>query len=306
MAQIQDNTHKRKRRSSDSSFLGCCFGFSRKVPEQNPQDTVKPLCRKKTRWLSWSRLQIKKPDVKNKTVPIDASVSVAGANRRSPIHPPQGKKNNSKHLVPATATQIPATLRDETVTYNPQKTRHEAAKNIIPEIHENSDDVGSLKDEKRPKLVSTGRQTEAKNRGICCPPGSPEKKVNPCRTIKTLSHSVSFPAPKAEKQAAADSREKQLRPERGTLAGKMDPVVGMSILMVIVVIMLVWGKLCAVLCTSAWFYFAPRLRNAKGGSNVSEENGSNRLGFGLDDQEYKKKVVLEGFLERKRRVPMPQ
>lgn len=60
--------------------------------------------------------------------------------------------------------------------------------------------------------------------------------------------------------------------------------------------MLVWGKLCAILCTSAWFYFVPRLR-----SEDSVSNGLISAESFYDSEEYKKKVVMDGFLERSRR-----
>jgi hypothetical protein len=77
---------------------------------------------------------------------------------------------------------------------------------------------------------------------------------------------------------------------------KLDPLVGMSIVVMTLMIMLLWGKLYAILCASAWFYFVPRLR-----SEDDVKNGLIQREFNLDSEEYKKKVVLEGFLERKRR-----
>ncbi|MCD7446252.1 hypothetical protein HAX54_048450 [Datura stramonium] len=62
-----------------------------------------------------------------------------------------------------------------------------------------------------------------------------------------------------------------------------DSVIGMSILMVTLIIMLFWGKFCAILCTSAWFYFLHKLR-----ANNNDVNSN----------ECKKKVVLNGFLQR--------
>lgn len=77
---------------------------------------------------------------------------------------------------------------------------------------------------------------------------------------------------------------------------KLDPLVGMSIVVMTLMIMLLWGKLCAILCASAWFYFVPRLR-----SEDDVKNGLIQREFNLDSEDYKKRVVLEGFLERKRR-----
>lgn len=87
---------------------------------------------------------------------------------------------------------------------------------------------------------------------------------------------------------------------------KYDPVVGMSIIVVTLLILVLWGRVCAILCTSAWFYFVPRLTY----SAVDTENtglvgttSNPRVPIDLNSDEYKKKVVFEGFLERNHRSP---
>lgn len=73
--------------------------------------------------------------------------------------------------------------------------------------------------------------------------------------------------------------------------------------MVILIIMVLWGKLCAILCTSAWLYFIPQMRSmgrSDGGSS-SVPDPDHPVGLDLGSEEYKKKVVLEGLLERSRR-----
>lgn len=54
------------------------------------------------------------------------------------------------------------------------------------------------------------------------------------------------------------------------------------------------------MCTSAWFYFIPRLKTA----GKSEKVVENQMDCGkpdIESSEYKKKVVLEGLLERNHR-----
>lgn len=75
----------------------------------------------------------------------------------------------------------------------------------------------------------------------------------------------------------------------------------MSIIMVTLVIMILWGRLCAILCTAVWFYFIPRLRSATERPVSSDGPNPNRPD--LNSEEYKKRVVLEGLLERNRRSP---
>lgn len=78
---------------------------------------------------------------------------------------------------------------------------------------------------------------------------------------------------------------------------KFDPLIGMSIVILTLMILLIWGKLCAILCAAAWFYFVPLSRSEED----DVKNGLIPGEFSYDSEEYKKKVVLEGFLQRKRR-----
>ncbi|CAN1255063.1 Uncharacterized protein At5g23160 [Linum perenne] len=146
-------------------------------------------------------------------------------------------------------------------------------------------------------------------------PGSPVSNSNPNGTV-SISRSTTFPAPDylnpeqvqlqpGKKMAAAAGRSRREK-ERG----KLDSVVGLSIIAVTLVIMVIWGRICAIVCTSAWLYFIPRLRTtlsevkvkAKRGKNVGGSGGGGAGEFDLDSVEYKRRVVLEGLLERKRRL----
>ncbi|KAG9441931.1 hypothetical protein H6P81_017785 [Aristolochia fimbriata] len=105
--------------------------------------------------------------------------------------------------------------------------------------------------------------------------------------------SVSFPAP---------GGKRKLHPGAAAGAGNsgdLDPVVGMSVLIVALVVLLLWGRLCAVFCTAAWFYFVPRLR--KETRPPESRAGSGSSSPDKDSVEYKKKVVMEGLLERSHR-----
>ncbi|KAK4750305.1 hypothetical protein SAY87_027754 [Trapa incisa] len=91
--------------------------------------------------------------------------------------------------------------------------------------------------------------------------------------------------------------------------GSLDPLVGMSVMMVILIIMVLWGKVCAILCTSTWLYAIPRMRLIGDKSDGSKNSGQDRpesdklVGLDIGSEEYKKKVVLGGLLERNRRIP---
>lgn len=98
---------------------------------------------------------------------------------------------------------------------------------------------------------------------------------------------------------------KPSRVKNGSRVEKFDPVIGISIIVLTLVIMLVWGRLCAILCTSAWCYFLPRLREAAALAK-RRRSGSDGSAFvrDLKSESYKRKVVLDGFLGRQNRVSL--
>lgn len=101
------------------------------------------------------------------------------------------------------------------------------------------------------------------------------------------------------------TKNKSNPPENVAPTKKYDTLVGVSVIMVTLIILLLWGRLCAILCTSAWFYFVPRLSSAVKNDGVLVERTPTRnpKAVDLNSGEYKRKVVLEGFLERTRRSP---
>lgn len=132
-------------------------------------------------------------------------------------------------------------------------------------------------------------------------PGYPKQLIKP---LAVMSHSVSLPVSRNEKRAIpissslTNSRTVSKNPdqEKESLksAKKLDSAIGLSIVVATLIIMLVWGKVCAILSTTAWLYFVPCL----------VEQNPNRHDQDYDLDEHKKKVVLEGFLERNHRSLM--
>ncbi|CAH2073557.1 unnamed protein product [Thlaspi arvense] len=98
---------------------------------------------------------------------------------------------------------------------------------------------------------------------------------------------------------------KPSRAKNGSRVEKFDPVVGISIIILTLMIMLIWGRLCAILCTSACCYFLPRLRDA---AALAKRKRSSSDGSAyvpdLNSELYKRKVVLDGFLGRQNRVSL--
>lgn len=169
---------------------------------------------------------------------------------------------------------------------------------------------GALKDDScQKRRLSFCRKVESIRTGggsrSSSQPGSPvqpEKKPRPRSGTTGTSAAISPSAsPKRQRRAATPSSARKtwfMSNERTmTGANKLDPLVGMTIIMVTLIIMFLWGRLCAILCTAAWFYLIPRLTNSNSSSTAGNPHPRvDDLDFNSD--EYKKKVVLEGFLER--------
>ncbi|KAL5070810.1 hypothetical protein RYX36_021697 [Vicia faba] len=106
-----------------------------------------------------------------------------------------------------------------------------------------------------------------------------------------------------ERRLSLATQNQTTRKNRQNARGWYDPIVGMSVLVVTLVIMIFWGRFCAILCTSAWLYFIPRFRKS-GVVNINDEEEAKmklRNDVDLDSEEYKKRVIMEGLLGRNNR-----
>ncbi|CAN0909103.1 Uncharacterized protein At5g23160 [Linum grandiflorum] len=177
----------------------------------------------------------------------------------------------------------------------------------------------------RSKAEIFNDRSSSKNGPSMSQPGTPvPKKPNPNDTV-SISRSTTFPGPEhlyrqqpVQLLQPTIVKKKSVGRSGGKDDTKLDSVVGLSIITVTLVIMVVWGRFCAVVCTAAWLYFIPRLRttlSAGAEVKVKPDRGKNttdlyesggvlgRAGdLDLDSVEYKRRVVLEGLLERKRRM----
>lgn len=167
-------------------------------------------------------------------------------------------------------------------------------KEIILENSEINHLTSSAREDKHDKKHS-GRKKESNKNGSSSPP------ENKTPTATNRADITSVP-PHREKKTESINVEN----DDGNVGVKnqnkeaLDSIVGMSIIVVILVLMLIWGKLCAILCTAAWFYMIPRLRTAVD-SNVVVNNALESDVLNLNSDEHKKKVVLEGLLQRDHR-----
>ncbi|XP_018438600.2 uncharacterized protein At5g23160 [Raphanus sativus] len=102
---------------------------------------------------------------------------------------------------------------------------------------------------------------------------------------------------KLEPTTTVGSGSKREKSSRVRKASRVDSVIGISIIMLTLMIMLMWGRLCAIICTCTWCYFLPRLKRTRTGGGKAE--GKDDLD--LNSAAYKKKIVLDGFLVRQQR-----
>ncbi|KZV40252.1 hypothetical protein F511_33416 [Dorcoceras hygrometricum] len=150
--------------------------------------------------------------------------------------------------------------------------------------------------------IITGENKKDKREEINIP-----SEISSNRPTIKLRHSVSPPAwplppqprLKKVKTAAATIVEGANGDEMSAVvAGEVDSQVGAAMITLTLVVMLIWGKVCAILCSFAWVLFVHFVRQ----NNESLEH-NNALDHhpiipDLDSHEHKKRVVLQGFLQR--------
>ncbi|CAK7337987.1 unnamed protein product [Dovyalis caffra] len=319
----QPHQSKPKRtRTKFTRFLGC-FGFSRKpipFPEKKPIKfdfhPERKKLKKQRSWFSWPWFCINNSGTK--TVPLDSTVpdsnrtsNASKSKRQKPVTNPETPRQTPARVSSDRAPkEMPGEQNladfgegchylklndDGRVLF--QTWYRSSEQDIILENGKPLDHVETPMDGTCKKRLCFCRKIDALRTGTNHP-GSPEAKAKSLRTVST-TRSTSFPSPAHEKSVPntpARSRVMVKKPHKEN-EKKFDPLVGMSIIVVTLMIMLLWGKLCAILCTSAWFYFVPRLRSED--DTVKNDLRTRELNY--DSEGYKKKVILEGFLGRNRR-----
>ncbi|GFZ04869.1 hypothetical protein Acr_17g0004410 [Actinidia rufa] len=79
--------------------------------------------------------------------------------------------------------------------------------------------------------------------------------------------------------------------------------VGLCLLLVSLLVLILWGKVCAIFCTSTCFFLVPRcigkVGSAVNGGN-STVNGVASPEMDSESEAYKKRVIMEGLLQRNR------
>ncbi|KAK4373465.1 hypothetical protein RND71_008849 [Anisodus tanguticus] len=297
MAQLEfDRPKKKKPRKYD--FLGC-FGFS--IIEKKLVTVNKSTGGKKKRKPLFSLSKfVREHSSAAKTIPVDISGKFDNLSSRE-IHVVKPEKVKTPTITTVDVTQVPVKGQSQTNIHEKviNKTKdHETQDNII---HKKNKSMNHLLDNVHD--YSTCRNEFSRSVTISSSHNLSHfiNSTKDKHEIK-LSHSASLPPPKRKKSAAATATgkvndERSSQRQEQALSDNFDSIIGMSILMVTLLIMLFWGKACAIISTCAWFYFLPRFR-PENEATVAGKIGRVADGVDMNSEEYKKKVVLEGFLER--------
>ncbi|XP_042055174.1 uncharacterized protein At5g23160-like [Salvia splendens] len=134
------------------------------------------------------------------------------------------------------------------------------------------------------QLITTNKRRENRDELKSIATSSMIKRTD---NQRKLSHSVSLPIIHQRKQKAAPAP-----------AAAVDSTVGAVIVSVTLVVMIIWGKVWAIVCAAAWFYFVPRFRPKMDESYAVKFRSGESDGVDFDSWEYKKRVVLQGLLHR--------
>ncbi|KAK1380504.1 hypothetical protein POM88_027248 [Heracleum sosnowskyi] len=268
-----------------------CFGCSRQlsyddnVTKDFEEDLVKhtdSLTKKKKKklWISWS--------TPKKSVAKTVSVSVSMPGKLDASSKSHLFKLDEVNVVPSKKHRRHTGVNASDKTY---KKKSGTVKEIILENSEINHLAPLAQDDNHDKKHS-GRNKETKKNGSSPPPEN--KTANRANLTSLQPHkekkTESINVKNGDDNVSAKNQNREA----------LDSIVGMSVIVVVLVLMLSWGKLCAILCTAAWFYIIPRLRTAVD-SNITANNALESDVLNLNSDEHKKKVVLEGLLQRDHR-----
>ncbi|XP_006359305.1 uncharacterized protein At5g23160 [Solanum tuberosum] len=296
---MEFDSPKKNKKLRKSYFLSC-FGFSNTETELlSVNKSVKK--KNKSKLLSFSKI-LRKNSSAAKTIPVD--ISDKFDNRSKEIHVVKSEKVKTPAIA-GDVTQAPVVKSQNQTNIHEKyikKTKDHKTKDII---HKNNKSLDKLLDKVRDN--STCRNEFSRSVTISSTHNSNQIIKIPTKDKHEIkfSHSKSLPPPKQKnpvtgKKVNDDEKSSQRRRERVLSHDNFDSIMGMSILMVTLLIMLFWGKACAIVCTCAWFYFLPRIRT-KNEAVIAGKIDGVAGDVDLNSAEYKKKVVLEGFLERNHR-----
>ncbi|KAG1331873.1 hypothetical protein COCNU_02G018410 [Cocos nucifera] len=276
MASKENSTSKPRRRRR-FSWISSCFGWSPLSDSGNTETPVSGVV--KGSRFSWSRFPTKK-----RTVPVDvvADATPGDAPKEKPASAKKKQsffqkfrkdKSSEKRSSPhhRHQPQNPAARTDVTAKPHRLQVRHVASKC-----------------DARSKPAPLYRVRDAARTGTrSSHPGSPEP-VHRTTSAAILRNS---------------NHKKTWKKCDETIGCLTDSRLGLSVLALALILTLLLGRACAIVCMSACFYLLPRFRVA---TTMARNPVSRKGDDGIDimsSEEQKKRVVLMGLLQREGRRP---
>ncbi|KAM3338923.1 hypothetical protein P3S68_031009 [Capsicum galapagoense] len=304
MSQMEFDIPKKIKKPRKSYFLGC-FGLSMIEKESlhvNKSTSVKRKNKfKSKKLLFFSKIIRKHSSSSSKTIPVDVSDNNIDVVKSEKVKTPVIAGDVTKGEKVKGQSQTKIVVHDKV----DNKTKDHKTKD---NIHENNKSLDQLLDKVHDN--STCRNEFSRSVTISSTHNLSQNLINSTKDkheIK-LSHSTSLPPPKGWKKLVAETAIRKVNNEKSDQRhvhvsnnDNFDSIIGMSILMVTLLIMLFWGKACAIVCTCAWFYFIPRFRHEKEEMDAGKIGGGAGDDIDMDSEEYKRKVVLDGLLKRNHR-----
>ncbi|XP_057748585.1 uncharacterized protein LOC130967649 isoform X1 [Arachis stenosperma] len=261
-----------------SSLCLCFFGSSAStsVGSTNNIGSREQRSLKQKSWFPWQRI--------GKTVPLLEGLEFDEKKKKKKKKHPKLKVSYNKVQYSSSKWRSKSNLHNKYQQAHPTPTPTQKQP-LIPHIAPNQPPSNSQFQTSQPN-----RENKALENETCQQSGS-----SPTIAAATAtSHSDLGPASKRHVQRMGPQTTPKQHGKHQNANRQYSPVVGAWAVIVTLVILLLWGRLCAIVCTSTWLYFVHRFRLVQENDVVVESSKE----LDLDSNLYKKKVVLEGLLER--------
>uniref|UniRef100_A0A1D1ZH78 Uncharacterized protein At5g23160 n=1 Tax=Anthurium amnicola TaxID=1678845 RepID=A0A1D1ZH78_9ARAE len=294
------SSHRRGRRGPLSGLS--CFGGSPVADSDaghRPVSSAKGGRGASSGCFTWSGSRKKK----TKTVPLDASPTASAAEDQLPQagEDDAAEGGAGKEPLPTAAPQPPAPVPSQSFFGWLRKGSKDPRQSTVKTSRAHGDQVSSYHQKEQPPPPTWLPSYPAKYSARRCPPEPPPPEPSRPPASRAAGGSPAAASPDRGKPPAKQARTSgaAARPH----AVRNDQVVGLSVLAVVLVVMVAVGRVGAILCTCAWFYLLPRVRRAAEEGIGGGGGKSSAAAVDLDSEEHKKRVVLEGLLQRNGRRP---
>lgn len=139
------------------------------------------------------------------------------------------------------------------------------------------------------------RRTDSSDQGFI---PSSVSSSSPSSSASSLSLSATSHSPTETKPQRRRQPKRSESEEPPPVRKIYQPATGLFLLVFSLCVMVIFGRLCAILWTATWLYLAPRRISAVSPSPAEKPGLRPRV----SEEDEKRRVVLEGLLERNRRA----